>query len=169
MPIKSLFLIIMVSLGMILWLVAGILKSKQTKLKQCCTNQTQGTVIKYTTWDNNGVHFPVVEYFVDNLRYRQKLKYSWVIYKSSSFHKIETNIESDLKKDNLIINRNSHFYTNPLPKYFPLGSKLEVFYDARNPKKSYVMRLAKNPMIKIFFLVGLLFIIIGVIFFILLP
>ncbi len=123
-----------------------------------CTVTTKGMVIKYTLWNNNGVHFPIVEYIVNNTKYNQRLKYGWVVKKTSSFNKINTEVENDVKDRNLVIKSNAHISTNALKEHFPIGTELDVFYNPQNPAKSYVMRFVKNPAAKVLFFIGVSFI-----------
>ena len=158
---KMSFFAIFASMGLILLIVSLILKNKDKKLTGQCTMTTKGWVIKYTLWNNNGVHFPIVEYIVNDTKYNQRLKYGWVVKKSSSFNKIRTEVENDVKDGNLVIKSNAHISTNALKEHFPVGTELDVFYNPQNPGKSYVMRYVKNPAIKVLFITGLAFVILA--------
>ena len=158
MKVNLLFFITFISMGLIFLFLSLIFNIKDKKIVKQCTNTTKGKVIKYTLWNNNGVYFPIVEYIVNNVKYTQRLKYGYIIKKSSSFNKINTKIENDIENDNLIITNNTHISTNALEKHFPVGSELDVYYNPEKPKKSYVMRFVKNPAIKVFLFTGLLFI-----------
>ena len=124
-----------------------------------CSLKTKGKVVKYTLWNNNGVHFPIIEYIVNDIKYNQRLKYGWIINKSSSFNKMNTEVESDVLGKNLVIKSNTHISTNVLKEHFPIGTELDVFYNFENPAKSYVIRFVKNPAVKVLFFIGLFFII----------
>jgi len=50
-----------------------------------------------------------------------------------------------------------------------VGTELDVFYNPQNPNKSYVMRFAKNPAVKVLFFIGLFFIILAFIGLLILP
>jgi hypothetical protein len=155
---KISFFVIFMLIGLILLILSLIFKSKDKKMVEQCSLTTKGKVIKYTLWNNNGVHFPIVEYIVNGTKYNQRLKYGWIVNKSSSFNKIKTKVENDVQEKNLIINSNIHISTNVLKEHFPIGTELDVFYSPQNPNKSYVMRFVKNPAEKVLFCVGLLFI-----------
>ena len=155
---KMSFFAIFLLTGLILLVLSLIFKKKDKKMVKQCTLTTKGKVIKYTLWNNNGVHFPIVEYIVNDIKYNQRLKYGWIVNKSSSFNKIKTEVENDVKGENLVINSNTHIYTNALKEHFPIGTELDVFYNPQNPNKSYVMRFVENPAVKVLFLIGLLFI-----------
>jgi len=131
------------------------------KMVKQCNQKTKGKVIKYTLWNNNGVYFPIVEYIVNNVKYHQRLKYGWIINKSSLFNKVKSEVENDVKNDNLVIKSNTHISTNALKEHFPVETELDVFYNPHNPNKSYVMRFVKSPAVKVLFFTGLLFIILA--------
>ena len=158
---KMSFFVIFLLTGLILLVLSLIFKKKDKKMVKQCTLTTKGKVIKYTLWNNNGVHFPIVEYIVNDTKYNQRLKYGWVVNKSSSFNRIKTEVENDVKEGNLVINSNVHISTNPLKEHFPVGTELDVFYNPQNPDKSYVMRFVKNPAVKVLFFIGLLFIVLA--------
>lgn len=156
-------------MGLILLILSLIFKSKDKEMIKQCTLTTKGKVIKYTLWNNNGIHFPIVEYIVNETKYNQRLKYGLIINKSSSFNRIKTEVENDVKEQNLVINSNTYIYTNALKEHFPIGTELDVFYNPQNPNKSYVMRFVENPAVKVLFFVGLLFIILSFIGLVFLP
>ena len=89
------------------------------------------------------------------------MKISFFVNKSSSFNRIKTEVENDVKEGNLVINSNVHISTNALKEHFPVGTELDVFYNPQNPDKSYVMRFVKNPAVKVLFFIGLLFIVLA--------
>ena len=162
---KISFFVIFMLIGLILLILSLIFKSKDKKMVEQCSLTTKGKVIKYTLWNNNGVHFPIVEYIVNGTKYNQRLKYGWIVNKASSFNKIKTKVENDVQEKNLIINSNIHISTNVLKEHFPI----DVFYSPQNPNKSYVMRFVKNPAEKVLFCVGLLFIVLAFIGLVFLP
>lgn len=166
---KISFFVIFLLIGLVLLILSLIFKSKDKKMIEQCSLKTNGKVIKYTLWNNNGVHFPIVEYIVNDIKYNQRLKYGWIINKSSSFNKINTEVESDVLGENLVINSNTHISTNVLKEYFPIGTELDVFYNLENPAKSYIIRFIKNPAVKVLFFIGLLFIILAFIGLLILP
>ena len=158
---KISFFAIFILIGLILVILSLIFKNKDKKMVKQCTLTTKGKVIKYTLWNNNGVHFPIIEYIVNDTKYNQRLKYGWVVNKSSSFNRIKTEVENDVKEENLIINSNVHISTNALKEHFPVGTELDVFYNPQNPGKSYVMRYVKNPAVKVLFIIGLAFVVLA--------
>ena len=158
---KMSFFAIFILIGLIYLILSLIFKNKDKKMVKQCTLTTKGKVIKYTLWNNNGVHFPIVEYIVNDTKYNQRLKYGWIVNKSSSFNKIKTEVENDVKEGNLVINSNAHISTDALKEHFPVGTELDVFYNPQNPDKSYVMRFVKNPAVKVLFFIGLSFIVLA--------
>ena len=158
---KMSFFAIFILIGLIFLILSLIFKNKDKKMVKQCTLTTKGKVIKYTLWNNNGVHFPIVEYIVNDTKYNQRLKYGWIVNKSSSFNKIKTEVENDVKEGNLVINSNAHISTDALKEHFHVGTELDVFYNPQNPDKSYVMRFVKNPAVKVLFFIGLSFIVLA--------
>ena len=166
---KISFFVIFLLIGLVLLILSLIFKSKDKKMIEQCYLKAKGKVIKYTLWNNNGVHFPIIEYIVNDIKYNQRLKYGWIINKSSSFNKMNTEVESDVLGENLVINSNTHISTNVLKEHFPIGTELDVFYNFENPAKSYVIRFVKNPAVKVLFFIGLFFIILAFIGLLILP
>lgn len=56
---KISFFVIFMLIGLILLILSLIFKSKDKKMVEQCSLTTKGKVIKYTLWNNNGVHFPI--------------------------------------------------------------------------------------------------------------
>lgn len=166
---NMIFFAVFLLIGLILLILSLILKNKDKRMIEKCTLSTKGKVIKYTLWSNNGIHFPIVEYVINDIKYNQSLKYGWIINKSSSFNGVKTEVENDILGENLVINSNTYISTNVLKEHFPVGTELDVFYNPENPAKSYVARFVKNPAIKVLFLLGLFFIALAFIGLIILP
>ena len=120
-----------------------------------CTQKTEGVIIRYSYALYNGISLPVVEYTVDGNRY----KVVGPKFRSAISNTISTplgSIVSDVKMDNFEdgeipqvlrykIYRNSFISLtkSPLEEYFPVGSKVAVYYDPKKPKYSYVERPLK--------------------------
>ena len=120
-----------------------------------CTQKTEGVIIRYSYALYNGVSLPVVEYTVDGNLY----KVVGPKFRSAISNTISTplgSIVSDVKMDNFEdgeipqvlrykIYRNSFISLtkSPLEEYFPVGSKVAVYYDPKKPKHSYVERPLK--------------------------
>ena len=166
---NMIFFAVFLLIGLVLLILSLVFKNKDKKMVEKCTLSTKGKVIKYTLWNNNGIHFPIVEYVVKDTKYNQRLKYGWIINKSSSFNGIKTKVVNDILGENLVINSNAYISTNVLKEHFPIGTELDVFYNPENPAKSYVARFVKNPAIKVLFFIGLFFIALAFIGLIILP
>ena len=166
---NMIFFAVFLLIGLVLLILSLVFKNKDKKIFGKCTLSTKGKVIKYTLWNNNGIHFPIVEYVVNDTKYNQRLKYGWIINKSSSFNGVKTEVENDILGENLVINSNAYISTNVLKEHFPIGTELDVFYNPENPAKSYVARFVKNPAIKVLFFIGLFFIALAFIGLIILP
>ena len=120
-----------------------------------CTEKTEGVIIRYSYALYNGISLPVAEYTVDGNRY----KVVGPKFRSAISNTISTplgSIVSDVKMDNFEdgeipqvlrykIYRNSFISLtkSPLEEYFPVGSKVAVYYDTKKPKYSYVERPLK--------------------------
>ena len=113
-----------------------------------CTERTEGVIIRYSYALYNGISLPVVEYTVDGNLY----KVVGPKFRSAISNTISTplgSIVSDVKMDNFEdgeipqvlrykIYRNSFISLtkSPLEEYFPVGSKVAVYYDPKKPKQS---------------------------------
>ena len=120
-----------------------------------CTEKTEGVIIRYSYALYNGISLPVVEYTVDGNQY----KVVGPKFRSAISNTISSpvgSIVSDVKMDNFEdgeipqvlrykIYRNSFISLtkSPLEEYFPVGSRVAVFYDPKKPKHSYVERPLK--------------------------
>lgn len=169
MTINLLGWIIMMSIGLVFLLMAVLFRNADQKMLKRCTRRTKGTVIRFTHWENNGVHFPVVKYLVNNTAYQQTLKYGAVVRRSSSLNPVNSTLESDVNENTLVIKTNSRISRNPLAASFPVGTEMDVYYDPQKPKRSYVMRFRKSPCFLIFLCVGLFFALLAFVLLFLLP
>ena len=120
-----------------------------------CTEKTEGVIIRYSYALYNGISLPVVEYTVNGNQYKVVgPKFQRAI--SNSVSTPLGSIVSDVKMDNFEdgeipqvlrykIYRNSFISItkSPLEEYFPVGSKVAVYYDPKKPKYSYVARPLK--------------------------
>ena len=169
MKINILFFIIFFVEGIFFLVLALIFKNRDKNILERSTQVVIGKVVKYTLVGNKGIYYPVVEYIVNNIHYYQRLKYSFIITKSSSFKNINPEIENSFLDTKLVIRRNIHFSRNVLQDKFPIGTELAVYYNPSNPKESYVLRFTKNPCIKIFLITSILFTILSFIGLLLFP
>ena len=120
-----------------------------------CTERTEGVIIRYSYALYNGISLPVVEYTADGNQY----KVVGPKFRSAISNTISTplgSIVSDVKMDNFEdgeipqvlrykIYRNSFISLtkSPLEEYFPVGSKVAVYYEPNKPKYSFVARPLK--------------------------
>ena len=120
-----------------------------------CTERTEGVIIRYSYALYNGISLPVVEYTVDGNRYKvlgPKFLYAISNTISTPLGSIVSDVKMDNFEDGEIpqvlrfkIYRNSFISLtkSPLEEYFPVGSKVAVYYDPKKPKYSYVERPLK--------------------------
>lgn len=120
-----------------------------------CTEKTEGVIVRYSYALYNGISLPVVEYTVNGNQYKVVgPKFQRAI--SNTVSTPLGSIVSDVKMDNFEdgeipqvlrykIYRNSFISItkSPLEEYFPVGSKVAVYYDPKKPKYSYVARPLK--------------------------
>ncbi len=169
MQINIIMFIIFISTGLILLLIGVLLKLHDKRTINNSTATTKGKVVRYTIWNNNGVHFPIVEYSVNNVTYTKTLKYGFVINKSSPLNSIKTDITNDVENSNINIKTNNYVSTSPLMEKFPVGSLMDVYYNPNNPKQGYVLRYVKSPSSIILLLTGITFIVLSFVMLIFLP
>lgn len=120
-----------------------------------CTEKTEGVIIRYSYALYNGISLPVVEYTVNGKQYKvlgPKFLYAISNTISSPVGSIVSDVKMDIFEDGEIpqvlrykIYRNSFISLNksPLEEYFPVGSRVAVYYDPKKPKNSYVERPLK--------------------------
>ncbi len=161
--------IIFISIGLILLLIGILLKLHDRSTKNNSTAITKGKVIRYTFWNNNGVHFPIVEYSVNNTTYTKTLKYGFIINKSNPLNSLKTEVTNNVENSNIKIETNSYISTNPLMEKFPVGTFMDVYYNPNNPKQGYVLRYVKNSSSIILILTGITFIVLSFAMLIFLP
>ncbi|QIK85986.1 hypothetical protein G7061_04940 [Erysipelothrix sp. HDW6B] len=140
------FLNIMMAIyGLILVVLAGFaiaLKRRDNNYKSEDKVRTKGTVVKYSVNDSRA---PVVEYTVNGVNYRKALKYSYVKSVSTPFHRVNTEVKTDLLDTVLRLRGNSMVSVNTVMRdHFPIGSSLNVYYDETRPQVAYVERYARS-------------------------
>ena len=120
-----------------------------------CTEKTEGVIIRYSYTLYNGISLPVVEYTVNGKQYKvlgPKFLYAISNTISSPVGSIVSDVKMDNFEDGEIpqvlrykIYRNSFISLtkSPLEEYFPVGSRVAVYYDPKKPKHSYVERPLK--------------------------
>lgn len=141
----------LLSLGaFVLFIIAFKVYYKYLLQESKCIKKTSGEVIAYTKIsrgpEGSGIHLPIVSYEVSSQQFKvvgPEFK-AFKTYSHSST--IETNtIKSCYEKDQVLYidcSINSHFglIKNPLVEYYPIGTRLDVFYAPDKPKLAYVQR-----------------------------
>lgn len=137
---------------MIIWYFLYVRKNKKYKR---CSKKTVGKVIRYSRVRSNNISLPVVTYIVDKKEYNAIGPYFRGVVKSSfssPFNKVKTQIKSNLttKEDlpeilklNIKNNNFVSYEVSPLLDLYPIGSKIDVYYNPLKPKESYVERFLK--------------------------
>lgn len=150
---------ILSTIGFVIFLRIAILKST---LEKKCTANDEGVVIKHVAGMGN-IRVPLVEYEVNNKKYKKKLKYNKVIYKNSPLNPIKSSVGngSSLLGKSLVLKANSFLsITNLIVEKFPVGSRMTVWYNPKNPKQAYVERVAESY--TIFIVDAVIFLIISI-------
>lgn len=117
-----------------------------------CTKKTTGIVKRPSHIRYGDMPIPLVIYKVDNREYKvagPRFKTSITTSVSTPFGNPITEVKSNLDTrdnlpDKLIIktrgNSSIKITKSPLMELFPIGSEVDVYYNPRNPKESYVIR-----------------------------
>lgn len=121
------------------FLVFFALWRRQVTIRDDSKIAIEGTVVGYKTFQR--IHTPKVEYFVDGRRYLLSLKYYMRHVNKSDIYftySDEEELKREILKDRFVIyaNRISYNYK----KHWPIGSKMTVYYNPKNPKLGYVER-----------------------------
>ena len=141
---------ILLSIGaFVLLLLAYLLFYKYIVQEKRCTAKTKGIVKKYTLGtrggENSGVHLPIVYYSVEGKEYKvigPEYKSYTIITKSGPYN----DNQEAYKEENrvLIINRCANSFANVrthiMEHIYPVGTKIDVFYDPKKPGLAYVSR-----------------------------
>lgn len=117
--------------------------------------KTTGIVIRYSNTRYNGIRLPVVQYIVDNKKYKVVgPKFRWIVVKkinnplNNSKNEIISNLTTkkslpEILKISLYNNQIINFKRLPLYELYPVNSEVEVYYNPSKPKESYVERNIK--------------------------
>lgn len=134
------------------WICFYFLGIKKLFKENRCTCHTIGKIIRYSNVNYNGIHLPLVVYYVNNKQYNvigPRFKSTIVTRISNPFSKINSKIESNLtdrqnlpKALKVKIYKNSLFSTteSPLTKIYPINSEVDVYYNPNKPKEAFVER-----------------------------
>ncbi len=170
--IKIIFGIILSVGSIVLLLLSYLIGYKYLVMEKKCTDKTKGIIKKYTLasrgGENSGVHLPIVFYNVNGQDYKvvgPEYKSYITINKNVPFSKNEMNY--NINDQVLKINRTSNsfvtIYKNPIQELYPINSEIDVYYDPKNPKLSYVLRYCnKKWMFWLMFISGLIILIIDI-------
>lgn len=147
--IKIIF-VILLSLGAVVLLFLSFkLFYKYLIQEKRCISKVKGTIKKYTLasrgGENSGVHLPIVFYNVNGKEYKvigPEYRAYKIITKNSPLN--SNNMEYKEENQVLTINRTINsfvgVYKNPIESLYPIDSDVDVYYDPKNPKLSYVLR-----------------------------
>lgn len=141
---------ILLSIGsLVLFVLAFKLFYKYIIQEKRCSIKTKGIIKKYTLssrgGENSGVHLPVVYYSVNGKEYKvvgPEYRTYKIITKTSPISKnnMEYKEENQVLTINRTINSFVGVYKNPIESLYPIDSDIDVYYDPKNPKLSYVLR-----------------------------
>lgn len=142
-------LIILGSMGAILIFVGSVVGTSSRKKRAACTARTIGKVIKYVYPGNQSVA-PLAEYIVDGKKYKESLKYRYVVHAG----------RKQASLSNIVIKNYKKFAS----ERWPIGSDIDVFYDPEKPSRSYVDYVPeKGPVVTpVFIGVGAFFLVLGI-------
>lgn len=142
LQIAWLELIMVGGIGIILALSGVIINIVAKRKIKVCTKKVEGIVTRHR-FSGEGNMYPIVEYFVDGTCYKARKKFRGVkMVQISGFPAISvqpTAYEDEkgwlhVKKGAVVNMRNL------AEQLWPTGSKMAVYYNPNNPKKSYVER-----------------------------
>jgi len=155
------FIILSISL-IIMWILTYFLYFKAKGLDKRCNKKIEGVVKGYSFKTIGDFHLPLVKYIVNNKEYKvagPKFKSGKVLYISTPFIKeteYETNLTSrDNLPDKLIVgikkNSFASIMQSPLKDLYPIGQKVNVYYNENNPKEAYIDRYVEPSKIMLVF------------------
>lgn len=140
MDVLYIFYLLMTFYFLTLFVIFRYFWRIEIDIQQNSTEKIKGVVVGYKSW--TGVKTPIVEYSVDNIKYRNYLSYSTHI--SAPIGMDYPREKEELKK--LLLLFTVIYNVNCLPHSFqslwPLGTEMMVYYNPKNPKHSYVERYA---------------------------
>lgn len=147
-----------------IFMVAYFVGWKSMHKKERCNKKTEGTVIRYSNIRYDGVSLPVVEYTVNGQNYnvvgpkfKASIKKNISTPFSNPIAKQKTNLNTredlpDVLKINRIENNFVSITNSPLKELYPIDSKVNVYYNEKKPKDSYVERYAGTMLFFSFYL-----------------
>lgn len=161
--------------GLIIIFVWYFLYFKKRNRITNCSEKIIGKITRYSLIKYNDISLPVVEYYVDNNKYEVVgPKFTAVVkkYFKSPTNNIKSNISSNLNTREdlpkvLKLNVKENSFVNvrfsPLLDLYPIGSEVDVYYNPKKPKESYVQRFIKPSKIYYLLLIlGIILIIVSI-------
>ncbi|MDO5018612.1 MAG: DUF3592 domain-containing protein [Lagierella massiliensis] len=145
------------SFVIVLTVLSYFLGYKPMKKEERCNKKTIGIVKGLSNYWYGDIRILSIEYYVDGISYKvvgPKFKYYFTKNLSGFFNSGTTNFSTNLNSkdnlpENLIINSSNNSFVkvtkSPLLKLFPIGSKVDVYYNPKNPKDAYAIRYVKPP------------------------
>lgn len=156
--------------GLVILILGYIFYCYDKKKRKNCISMTHGQVIDYRFYHQ--APEPIAEYEVAGIKYKKARKFRAVIQIGKGFSLKNLNPNSyDIyvdEKDVIHIKTGVLFNMKRAAReLYPLGSSINIFYNPDNPKQAYVERIPEgNSIIGILFMyVGLGFIVLGTIIF----
>ncbi|MBM6613396.1 DUF3592 domain-containing protein [Desemzia sp. RIT804] len=150
-------------IGFLLLVIGLIVKSSKENMLDRCTKKTTGEVVGFSAY-GKGIYLPIVQYEVRGSSYKGKLIYRWTVSRSSTLTK-NSEVTSDIFGHTLSVKRNSILSTNPIASVLPIGTALDVYYNAAKPQENYIQRRPKSLVPDIFIWTGIIFIVLGILFY----
>lgn len=138
-----LFLSLMIPASVILIILSICLLLGAKNKQRRCTQKATGTVIRYSYADND-ISLPIVEYFVDGIRYLGKRKWRGYQITQGPWVK-ESAVIADKDKNTLKIRETSFEHKNPICELYPVGMCLDVFYNPEKPRQNYAEVIDNKP------------------------
>lgn len=172
MNITLFFGFYLLAFSIILFIVYYFSYIKKVNKDKRCIKKVIGNVIRYSSVNYNGVKFPIVEYTVNDTKYRVTgPRFRKIVKKTvtNNFSDNDSAITSNLNESkelpetliiNIVNNGFVNYRKNPLTTLYKVGSEVNVFYNPSNPHESYVERFIKPSkvynLILIFSLISLI-------------
>lgn len=134
------------------WICFYIFDIRKMKKDKRCSNYITGRVTGVSVAKYAGLHIPLVEYSVNGKLYKvagPKFRSGSVVSVSTPFASPTAQIETNLTtKENLPLHLKVKMKKNsfvsveqsPLFQLYPIGSEVDVFYNPKKPKESFVQR-----------------------------
>ena len=146
--------------AIIICLIALVIKRNAFKKRKKCSSQTSGIVVGHSMANRNGIHPPVVEYEVDGNKYKKTYSVGLVVRQYGPLTKGQA---SSINEDKISINMNQYFQSDIMRFQFPIGSSIPVYYNPERPEQAFVGIIPKSVVPKVFLIIGISFLAIGVI------